>query len=98
MLNIEIHGLNKAEASCLEDKIFFLFMDEEYAGDIVITTYRTRAADIVHKRVSFIRIVTGQGEDRIREVLNKLRTLEVNVELLCLKEFIPVAQYYLTPK
>ena len=94
MPNIEIHGLPKQEAEDLREKIFGLLQGTPYVNEMVVTIYQTVVKDKNGDDQPFIRLVNSplhltQGEKMEREILERLETLDIDIEHLKLEKFIP---------
>ena len=88
MPNVEIHGMFWQEAVRLEKKIFKLFGDKLYIEEMVVTIYRTIVRDFKGNSRPFIRLVNS-CQEHSEEIVEKLKTLEIDVEHLKLESFIP---------
>ena len=88
MPNVEIHGMFLQEAVRLEKKIFKLFGDKPYIKEMVVTIYQTIVRDFKGNSQPFIRLVNS-CQEHSEEIVEKLKTLEIDVEHLKLESFIP---------
>lgn len=88
MPNIEIHGLLRLRAGELADKVFDLFRGKPYLEETVVTIYPTIVKDVHGKDHPFIRVV-NEHQLHTKEILEKLKTLGIDIEHLKLTAFIP---------
>jgi hypothetical protein len=88
MPNIEIHGFLTDEARELREKIVRLFSEKPFASEIVITVFQSVAKDISDYRQPFLRVASTEA-DYVKEVLETLHTLEIDLEYMQLAKFIP---------
>ena len=93
MPNIEIHGLSLQEWNELRKKIFKLFEDKPYVDEMVVTVFQDAVFDKRGSSRPFIRLVNSSqefsDEMRAEEILEALKTLNIDIEHLELKVFIP---------
>ena len=83
MLNIEIHGLGLRAVEKTKKRIFKLFENESYYGEITISIFAHPVVDKNGKEQPFIRFFSD-GEN-IKEIMDRLLTLKLNIQ--CLKCF-----------
>ena len=88
MPNIEIHGFENPEAGSVRCKIFNLFRDTPYVGEMVVTIFPTDVKDSDGKDQPFIRLVNS-GQEHTQEILKRLKTLRIDIEQLRLEAFFP---------
>lgn len=88
MPNIEIHGLHQQEAEEVRSRIFDLFKDVPYVGEMVVTICITEVRDQSGQDQPFLRLISTPAP-YIGEIKEKLQTLGIDIERLELKEFIP---------
>lgn len=87
MPNIEIHGLVGQEGE-LRMRIFDLFKDKPYVDEMVITSIEDFVIDRKGFSQPFIRLVNS-CQEHTEEIIEMLKTLNVDIEHLELKAFIP---------
>lgn len=92
-MNIEIHGDfgNPNVPSLLRHRIFDLFSDKPYVTEMVVTVSTDYVCDIKRIKQPFIRLFNSRQE-HIEEILEMLKTLNIDIEYLELKRFIPKKQ------
>jgi hypothetical protein len=88
MPNIEIHGLNNEEGENLRQKIVKLFKTKSWEDEYVVTLIPSSVTDKNSTRQPFIRLVTTPSLDN-DAIVAELEKLEIDIELLELKKFIP---------
>ena len=88
MPNVEIHGLSESEAKGLRRKIFRLFSDKEYVGEMVVTIHLTDCEDKLGYSQPFIRLANS-CQKSTQEIVEKLKSLSMDIEHLKLEEFFP---------
>lgn len=88
MPNVEIHGFENPEAGAVRCKIFNLFRDTSYVGEMVVTIFPTDVKDGDGKDQPFIRLVNSDQE-HTQEILDRLKTLGIDIEQLRLEAFFP---------
>jgi hypothetical protein len=96
MPNIEIYGLavNSMRdvatrmVAELRDKIFDLFKDSPFVGEMVVTAIDSDVTDKNREDQPFLRLFSSE-EDHVPEILEKLQTLGMDIEYQKLEKFIP---------
>ena len=96
MPNIEIYGLavnSRSDVATrivveLRDKIFELFKDSPFVGEMVVTAIDSDVTDKNHEDQPFLRLLSSE-EDHVPEILEKLQTLGMDIEYQKLEKFIP---------
>jgi hypothetical protein len=89
MPNIEIHGeYTVEEGNALLQKIFARFKGKPYVDETVVTFSRDHVVDKDGFRQPFIRLVNSYQE-HTNEIIEILQTLNMDIEHLELKAFIP---------
>ncbi len=88
MPNIEIHGV--LDPDRMEDSIFKLFEDEKYADDMVVSIHDTKVVDRHGNGQPYLRLVNS-CQDHTPAIIEKLKTLNIDIEFLPLQGFIPKA-------
>lgn len=88
MPNIEIHGLHRTEARALFQDIFKLFKDRPYVDEMVVTMCDTIVENKHCKPQPFIRLANS-CQEHTDEILERLQTLNIDIEHLVLAKFIP---------
>jgi|GEM_PF-1532269 len=85
MPNIEIHGC--ADPETMVGPIFDLFKGEEYANDMVVTICKDKVLNKDGRAQPFLRLVNS-CQDHSDEIIEKLRTLHIDIEHLALQKFV----------
>lgn len=89
MPNVEIHGLRKKEARELRKRIFRIFEEESFAGDMVVTIVPSEVEERRGTPQPFIR-VTSTEQSYLKGLIQRLReTIEMDVEHSRLEAFYP---------
>lgn len=89
MPNIEIHGFSYyGEAEEVAGEIFELFLGEPYVKEMVVTIHSTVVKDINRDDQPYLRLASSHGP-YIEEILERLGTLGIAIEILKLEGFIP---------
>ena len=91
MPNIEIHGLPYEEADDLANRIFYLFKEKPYVNEMVVTIFPSIVKDNNWKDQPFLRLANS-CQEHTEEILEKLQTLNIDIEHLVLAKFIPKKQ------
>lgn len=86
--NIEIHGLPQKDAEELGKRIFYLFGDVSYINKMVVTIFPTIVKDVNWQDQPFLRLANS-CQKHSKEILKRLETLNIDVEHVGLKKFIP---------
>lgn len=90
MPNIEIHGVQDPRTG-LDNKLYMQIADlvdgAEYEDDLVITIVNDEVLATDSLPRPFLRIVSTPGE-HLDDVTNRLRSLQMDMEILELKRFI----------
>ena len=92
MPNVEIHGLMRDEATVVREKIFSLFGDTDYVDDMVVTIFWTEVQDKNGDEQPFLRLANSKQaheQDHTEEILDRLKTLGMDIEQLRLEAFFP---------
>ena len=95
MPNIEIYGLavnSRGDIATrmvveLKDKIFGLFKDSPFVGEMVVTAIDSDVTDKDYEEQPFLRLLSSK-EDHVNEILEKLKTLGMDIEYQKLEKFI----------
>jgi hypothetical protein len=98
MPNIEIHGLGRnSRAAGLHRQILLLFGGAPYFADVVVIQVNDTACSLEIAEVfafvkmrPFLRLVSTK-EDYIPDVLERLKTLNMDIEYLELAAFYPAS-------
>ncbi len=88
MPNIEIYGMETADAGIAEIEINKLLRSKPYANDYVITVVESRVRDRHRVKRPFLRLVSTVN-DHIVDIIMELRKLDVDIEFQELALFIP---------
>lgn len=88
MPNIEVHGFTAKEAGLLEKRIFDLFKDEEVSNNMVVSRCPTKVRNKFGERQPFLRVIYTPSMN-IYPVLAELETLDIDIEQVEIKNFIP---------
>jgi len=88
MPNVEVHGFRKPDAGAVRCKIFNLFGDASYVGEMVVTIFPTDVKDVDGDDQPFIRLVNSD-QKHTQEILDRLKTLGIDIEQLRLEAFFP---------
>ncbi len=88
MPNVEVHGLMRDEARVVREKIFSLFGDTDYVDDMVVTIFWTEVQDKNGDAQPFLRLANS-GQVHTEEILDRLKTLGMDIEQLRLEAFFP---------
>jgi len=93
MPNIEIHGQfgNPNIPTVLERRIFNLFSDRPYVDEMVVTFCNDHVHDANGNDQPFIRLANS-CQEHTEEILERLKTLNIDIEHLRLEKFIPKKQ------
>jgi len=93
MPNIEIHGQfrNLNTPAVLERNIFNLFSDRPYAKEMVVTFCNDHVHDMHGNEQPFLRLANS-CQEHTEEILERLETLDIDIEHLRLEKFIPRKQ------
>jgi len=88
MPNIEIHGFSEKKAMELRSKIFNMFLGRPYIDEMVVTTFPTVVKDRRGNDQPYLRLANSH-QRHTREILEKLGSLEIDIEHLKLEAFYP---------
>jgi len=90
MPNIEIHGLfwRGITKSELRNKIWRLFDGKPFQADMVVSEIATDVSDVRGTEQPFLRLVSTLSP-HTEEIMAQLETLNMDIEWLELKKFVP---------
>lgn len=88
MPNIEIHGLSNSEAHGVCKQIFDMFAGGLYVDEMVVTIFTTEVTDARGTSRPFLRLANSYRA-HTREIVERLKSLNMDIERIELSEFIP---------
>lgn len=96
MPNIEIYGyavnstgdVARRIIVTLRDQIFELFKDSPFVDEMVVTAIDSDVTDKNHEDQPFLRLLSSE-EEHVGEILEKLKTLGLDIEYQKLEAFYP---------
>lgn len=91
MPTIEMYGLDERDLQRANDQLVATFRDTEYASEMVISGIRSGVRNLQGTLQPFFRVyvTTGKLESWLPDILERLESFPVDIEVMALHAFIP---------
>ncbi len=88
MPNIELHGFGREDAGRLRKRIWKLIKDKPYRDECVVSFIPSVVTNYHGRPKPFLRLVTARDEDHAKSLIELLRSLGHDIEVLEIAQFI----------